>query len=84
MMETNIDYDKVYVDLEKTLSPLLKFLENLDEPLLTEVSTLYSLVAVAQIYDKTVSVGLLERAKNMILNRPAGEEEDEPRFPFIT
>ena len=72
--------DELYENLELHLRPLLEFLDSLENIHESEISAMYSVLCISRQHPITISLGLLERVKHLLLNP---QKHIDDTLPFV-
>lgn len=78
--------EDLYDQLAEKLDPLVKLVNNVDNPFHREVCALYSILVLSRLFNLTESLGILERAKflHMKPNIAPEDVEKELKLSFIS
>ena len=79
-MKNLSEKDKLYENLELRLKPLLEFLDSLEDVHELEISAMYSILCISRQHPMTVSLGLLERVRHLLLNP---QKHIDDTLPFV-
>ncbi len=72
-------YDELYENLLRELEPLLDFIESLDHNQ-ARVCATYSILSIARLFPLTESLGVMERAKNLLFKNEPDQSDQSLSF----